>query len=192
MQSTEPNGEQWITEWASDAPPNATAAACTEAESADSGRFYGRCTHRFRRVLRGLCASFTRDQLAAFLDAYGEQIVAVEPNLKVSINAVQSTAPTSTLRVSRWGLDRIDQPSLPLDGLYHYSNMGTGVHVYIIDTVGKGGAGDGWDRGESSSVSSLINVQITQVNIFSDGVLVPPLPISFLRVDFRQQPPEHA
>lgn len=33
-----------------------------------------------------------------------------------------------------WNLDRIDQRSLPINGLYRYASTGAGVHVYIVDT----------------------------------------------------------
>ena len=33
-----------------------------------------------------------------------------------------------------WGLDRIDQGALPLSGTYTYTNTGSGVTAYIIDT----------------------------------------------------------
>ncbi|MEE8446968.1 MAG: S8 family serine peptidase [Gemmatimonadota bacterium] len=47
---------------------------------------------------------------------------------------VVEDAITSSQSPATWGLDRIDQPILPLDNAYNYNFDGTGVTAYIIDT----------------------------------------------------------
>ena len=56
----------------------------------------------------------------------------IEPDQPVSVIPVAPDI--SILSTASWGLDRIDQRTLPLNNLYNSAVTGTGVHAYIIDT----------------------------------------------------------
>lgn len=43
-------------------------------------------------------------------------------------------SPALAATTTPWGLDRIDQRSLPLNGSYHVKEDGSGVTVYVVDT----------------------------------------------------------
>lgn len=53
-----------------------------------------------------------------------------------------------------WGLDRIDQRQLPLDGNYHYTQTGESVSVYIIGTGIRFTHNEFWD--EENQVSRAV------------------------------------
>jgi len=59
----------------------------------------------------------------------------VQPNYILHIDAAQTCAPYTACP---WGLDRIDETNLPMDGVYNQPsqapNQGASVHAYSIDT----------------------------------------------------------
>lgn len=69
----------------------------------------------------------TYGNLRHILTAYNGSIASVHEDTSVVISDIQFSAP--------WGLDRIDQTTLPLSGTYRFNNLGSNVHAYIVDTV---------------------------------------------------------
>jgi subtilisin family serine protease len=55
------------------------------------------------------------------------RVLSIEQDQTIAITTVQNNPPS-------WGLDRIDQHSLPLNNAFSYGNSGSGVTAYIIDT----------------------------------------------------------
>lgn len=98
--------------------------------SADVGAIvaqYGiRPQHVYEQLLNGFAAPMPDDVVTALS---GDPRI-----LRISVQRQMSTNETVTQSGATWGLDRIDQRSLPRDSMYTYDNTGAGVAAYIIDT----------------------------------------------------------
>jgi subtilisin family serine protease len=89
-----------------------------------SQRFGGEVRYVYEHALKGYSGSFSEGQLSALLA--DSRVASVERDAEVTASTTQTGA--------TWGIDRIDQPSLPLSTTFTYSNTGSGVTAYIIDT----------------------------------------------------------
>ncbi|KEF33192.1 peptidase S8 [Deinococcus sp. RL] len=77
--------------------------------------------------------SQTIEGFAARLSAQNLQALRADPRVKyIEQDGVMRMTATQT--GATWGLDRIDQRNLPLDGNYVYNSTASGVKAYIIDT----------------------------------------------------------
>lgn len=80
----------------------------------------------YRAALKGFAATLPGPAVDAL--RRNPSVVSVHPDL-----VVQAVGSGSSNAAS-WGLDRIDQRALPLDGTYNWTASGQGVTVYILDT----------------------------------------------------------
>ncbi|MCM1949621.1 S8 family peptidase [Streptomyces sp. G2] len=121
----------------------------------------GKVGKTFGAALNGYAV--TLDAAAARRLAADPAVATVEQNQIVRADATQTNAP--------WGLDRIDQASLPLSGTYTYpDSAGAGVTAYVIDTGVRishgelaGRAVNGYDAVEGDTVAQDGNGHGTHV-----------------------------
>jgi hypothetical protein len=107
----------------------AAARAATAARNAADvatllPEFAGTVTGRFDTAVNGFSAFMTEAQAIAL--SQDSRVRFVEEDSIMEADATQTGA--------TWGLDRIDQRALPLNQTYTYTQTGSGVTAYVIDT----------------------------------------------------------
>ena len=96
------------------------------AESRRAAANGGSVSHVYRHAFRGFAGEFTAQAIAAL--EQNPRVVSVEAD------GVASTSAAGRQEAPVWGLDRIDEADLALDGYFAYPADGGGVTAYVIDT----------------------------------------------------------
>jgi len=108
-------------------PGNTTPQETTRRTGELNAKYGGAVRFTYTAALKGFAVQATAEQAALMA---GDPLVSyVAQDQTVTLADVQvQTGPPS------WGVDRIDQRSLPLDGKYFYPNTANNVRAFVIDT----------------------------------------------------------
>jgi subtilisin family serine protease len=123
-QGSRPIPGSYIVVLAEHASGAARARGSSEVASEIAAQHGGVVTFTYEHALHGFAVRLPARAAAAL--ARDPRVRYVEQDSEVWAVETQTDA--------TWGLDRVDQPDLPLGGSYTYDFDGSGVNAYIIDT----------------------------------------------------------
>jgi subtilisin family serine protease len=103
-------------------PPQETQRLARELAS----KYQGSVSFTYTAALQGFAIKVSEDRARMIAGEPGVEYVAQDQ--VVTTDYFVQPAPPS------WGLDRIDEHSLPLDAKYHFPSLGNTVRAFIIDT----------------------------------------------------------
>ncbi len=123
LRQERPVPEQYIVVLRELDPAVASVGVPTVAEEMSS-LHAGSVLYTYEHAFKGFAVKMS--EAAAQRMLHDPRVAFIEEDSEVQAVATQTSAP--------WGLDRVDQPALPLNGTYVHNVTGTGVNAYIIDS----------------------------------------------------------